>query len=356
MIMKRLFDLFYTTPCKTLLVVSMIICSWLMNAELMDMLNLYKQDSVALINVFVQGKSYDYQSSYFLRNEIETAIEDVLAYSMVYNRNADKSYVDTNVSGSEDYNETAARLRKLRNFRFAVVNHKTDIIISNIPALNGKSPEVTVRRYFGEEKNILIVRDAKTPYYESGTMSEYVEFVSEQAQKYSDDFDVYISFGDNLEFTNNSEGFSQRHSDALAVVASAFNTIAVYLGVLFVLFVTIVAVSGKREFGGKTYPSLNDRLPNDLTVLLYIVVYISMSALYENSIYMALRVTGPEDYWLSYSSEFYMARSDISMVIMIMVITAFCCALKRQIGCGTLITNTYIYKAIKNFKKSEPSA
>ncbi len=353
-IMKRYFNIFYTLPFKTFFVVLLILCSWFMNTELTNILSLYKQDKVALINVFIQGEDYNYESSYFLKNSIETAIEDVIEYSLVYNRKADKAYTQYDTTATQDYNALVSRLKSLENFRFAIVNHKTDIIVSNISALNGKSPEATVRQYFGEDENILIVRDAKTPIFESGTMSEYVEFVGNQAKKYPDDFDLYISFGNNLNFAGSGEVFSQRHFEVLSAVESILKSITAYLVVLFILFVSLITVSGKKEPGGKAYPSLNDRLPNDLTFLLYLIVYISMSALYENSLYMALRVTNKDDFWLIHSPEFYMVRSSISMVVMTSVITTFCCTVKRQLRCGTLLSNTYIYKIIKNYKKADP--
>ena len=352
--MKRFFNIFYTASFKAFLALLLVICSWLMNTQLTDLLEIYKQDRTALINVFIQGKDYEYESSYFLKDSIETAIEDVIEYSLVYNRKADKIYTQYDTSATEDYNSLIERLQSLKNFRFALVNHKTDIIVSNIPAIHGKTPALTVTRYFGDEENILIVRDARNPIYENGPMADYVDFVSETAKKYPDEFDLYISFGQNLDFAGDSETFSQRHLESLRYVRSATIDIAVFLFILFIIFISLITVSGKKEIGGKCSPVLHDRLPNDITALLYFIVYISMSALYENSLYMALRATASDDNWLTLSPEFYSVRSSVSMVIMVSIITAFCCTIKRQLRCGTLFSNTYIYKFIRNYKKAEP--
>ncbi len=362
--MKRLFNIFYTGTCKLILTVLLIVCSWLMNSEIVDVMRLYKQDSTAVTNVLLQWESYDYKSSYFLKDEIETAIEDILEYSLVYHRNDYKkpemSEKDAEReelyrrSIDKDYATITEHIEKLKNFRFAVVNHKTDTVVSNIALLNGSRSDVTVRRYFGEDKNILIVRDADTPYFESGTMSEYVEFVSELANKYTDNFDLYVSFGDNFEFAGDGEDFSHRHAQALNNISLNIKHTSAYLFVLFLIFVIMVSISGRREVGGKFYPALTDSLPNDLNIFLHVIVYISMSSLYDNSIYLALRVTNTEDYWLSFSPEYYMLRSDISMVIMICIITSFICLIKRQLGLGTLFSNTYINRLIKNFRNAEP--
>lgn len=427
LMIKRFLNIFFTTPSKAAVTALLIICSWLMNSEVVDILQLYRQDSTAVTNVLLQREDYDYKTSYFLTNEIETAIENVLEYSLNYHRN-DISKVDSSNEKSaaeaitylaesfvknqyystafinagfielipceesqshielagefftqsvcyeeirlkadnldlndfykratdEDYAAITGKLESYINFNFAVVNHNTNLIVSNIPSLNAKNSDVTVRRYFGEDKNLLIVRDAKTPFFESGTMSEYVEFVSEQAKKYGDNFDVYISFGNNLEFAGDGENYSLRHTEALGKIGSDLKNTVVFLSIMLVLFIIILRVAGRREVAGKCYMSLSDRLPNDLKFLLYLIIYISMSALYENSLYMALRTSFTEDYWLNFSPEYYMLRSDISMVIMICIITSFACTIKRQLRCGTVISNSYIYKIIKNFKSAEP--
>ncbi len=362
--MKRLFNIFYTYPCKFSLIVLLIVCSWLMNSEVVDVMRLYKQDSTAVTNVLLQRESYDYKTSYFLKSEIKTAVADVLEYSLVYHRN---DYKNPDMSAEEaklkelyrrsidkDYANIAEHLESLINFRFAVVNHKTDRVVSNMATLNGSGSDVTVRRYFGEDKNILIVRNANTPYFESGTMSDYVEFVSELANDYTDNFDLYVSFGNDFAFAGDGEEFSHRHAAALKSISLDVKHTSIYLLFLFLIFVIIVSVSGRRELGGKFYPALTDSLPNDLNAFLHVIVYISMSSLYENSIYLALRVTNTEDYWLSFSPEYYMVRSDISMVIMICIITSFSCLIKRQLGLGTLFSNTYISRLIKNFRNAEP--
>ncbi len=426
--MKRFLNIFFTMPSKIIATALLIICSWLMNSEVVDVLQLYRQDSTAVTNVLLQRENYDYKTSYFLTNEIQTAIESVLEYSLTYHRNdssktqeghnmnsveaiiylaesfvkndyyssafidagfivltpCEEGLSDIEIAGEfftqsvnydeirlhaesldfnefykratdEDYAAITSKLDSYENFTFALVNHNTDSIVSNIPSLNKKSSDITVRRYFGEDKSLLIVRDAKTPYFESGTMSQYVEFVSKQAKKYGDNFDLYISFGDNLEFAGDGDDFSHRHEEALGKISLALRNTIIFLFFMLWLFIIIVGVSGRRELGGKCYLSLSDRLPNDLKFLFHLIIYISMSALYENSLYMALRVSDSGDYWLSFSPEFYMVRSGISMVIMICIITAFACAVKRQLRCGTLISNSYIYRLIKNYKKAEPA-
>ena len=351
---KRFFNIFYTTHVKITLALILIICSWFMNSELTNFLHLYRQDRAALINVFMQGDDYDYKSSYFLTDAIETAISDVMEYSLVYNRKADFPYPEYGATATEEYNTLIERIQSYKSFRFAVVNHKTNIIISNIASLNGKGPEITVRRYFGEDKNLLIIRDVKNPFFENGPLIEYVDYASELATKYTDDFDIYLSFGDSLEFTGSSEYFSQKHDEALMQTKNVFKSIFAYLIALLIITLMLICVSGQKEAGGKIYRTLSDRLPNDLTFLLCFIMYISMSALYENSLYMALRSANNEDYWMQLTPEFYLIRSNISMVLMISLISFCLCALKRHIRCRTLMSNTYILKLINNFKKAEP--
>ena len=352
--MKRFLNIFYTTQSKALFIVLLIVCSWLMNTEFTEMLSIYRQDRAALINVFIQGNNFDFDSSYLLKNSVERAIEDVLEYTLVYNRKANIPYTKYDTFATEDYDALVDHLKALKNLKYAVVNHKTDIIVSNIPDLNGVSSGMPIKGFFTEEENLLIIRNAKSPIFSSDTMNEYAEYVSNTAKKYPDDFDLYMSFDDTMEFAGTREDFSQKHNKTLSAVNRIYKSSITYLVVIFIIFVSLVTVSGKREIGGKTYPSLTDKLLNDVKFLLHIIVYLSMSALYENSLYMALRITREEDYWFNFSADYYLFRSNLSMIVMVCIITAFVCTIKRQLRLGTLVSNTYIYKLVKNFKKAEP--
>lgn len=421
--MKKFVNIFYTMQGKTIVTILILVCAWLMNSGLTNIFSLYDEDRTAVKNVLMQADDFDYQSSYFLQDEIEKAITDVLEYSLSYHRNGDihesatisddaimylaegfvknktvnrifisESFIllteceedlseveidgkfytqrvnydkiyssDASVDFGEiykratddDYDKIVSHLNALNSFSFAVVNHKNHVIISNIPSLNGQAPGVSVRSFF-PEGNLLIVRDAKTPYSESGTMVEYVSFVGEQAKNYTDNFDLYISFGDNMEFAGDSEKFSQRHEAVHNEIKDNLFGIVIFLFVIIILFAILLTVAGRREKGGKVYPSLTDNLPNDINLLFCLVVIISMVALYENSINMFLRASDLEDYWFNLSPKYYLLRSHICIVVLFYDLTAFAGTLKRQIGCGTLISNTYIYRVIKNYKKAEP--
>lgn len=255
----------------------------------------------------------------------------------------------------EDYDRIVSHINRLNNFYFALVNHKTHMIVSNIDSLNGKSTDTAVRSYL-PSGNLLIVRNSRTPYSESGTMVEYVDFVKEKAKNYADNFDIYISFGENMEFAGDGEDFSLRHEEALLEIKESIKGILIFFAVIVFLFFILMKVSGKREVGGKTYSALTDRLPNDIYMLFCLVVFISMAALYENSLYMCVRVSVLEDYWLNLGPNHYLIRSNICMVIMVYTIVVFAGTIRRQIGCGTLFSNTYIYKLINNYKKSEPES
>lgn len=423
--MKRMLNAFYTAQVKAIIIILILSCAWLMNAELTDIFSLYNQDRTAVKNVLTQNDDYDYKTSRFLENEIETAITDVIEYSLVYHRNDNKQesakisveamiylaesfvrsktvskiFIDEGFivlkesqqsddtvkirdkffiqqvdydkiktsnesvdfdefykrATDDDYDRIVSHLNRLKDFQFAVVNHKTHTIVSNIPDLNGKGSDVAVRSHFSNE-NLMIVRNSKSPYSESGTMVQYVDFVSEKAKNYADNFDIYVSFGENMEFAGNGENFLERHELAFAEIKESVYGIIIFFAVIVVLFLILMLVTGKRELGGKTYCALTDRLPNDINILFSLVIFASMAALYENSLYLSLRAGVIEDYWLNLSPEYYLTRSNICMVIMIYDIVAVSCTVKRQIGCGTLLSNTYIYKVIKSYKKAEPPA
>lgn len=254
----------------------------------------------------------------------------------------------------EEYNAVVTHLESLENMRFALVNHDTNLIVSNIDGLDNTPSGTAVRPFFGEEKNLLIVHNSQSPYYENGTMSEYVAFVGETAKNYSDNFDLYISFGTDPVFTTGGEDFTQRHFSAYEAMLSITITSLIYLAAMFLLFFILLSTTGRHEFGGKCRPTLSDRLPNDLKLCLHLITYISLSVLYENSIYMAMKSTYIEDYWFNLSPEHFLIRSHICIAVNACLLCALFCTFKRQLSCGTLIKNTYIYRAVKNFRKAEP--
>lgn len=430
--MKKFINLFYTIGFKLFLFCLLIILSWLAGAKIIDITKLYVEDSTGVINVMFQHNKFEYESSIYLKNEIETTIENVIAYclefessdhpsndlttekeddfiytiihlaqSYVSNKVAVKSMIDsgyielTETDNPEDgveidgkyyiqkvneeeiinaynehkddfldqyrrlvddsYRETAEYLDSLKGVKYAVVNHKTDTIVSNIEEIDKKSNGTSIRSYFGNnDETLLIVRNAQNPFFEAGTMSDYVDHVNECAQNYKEDFDLYISFGDDFSFRNDVSYYENLHNQMYKKVVTHFSNMMILIAFAFIVVVLIFTLSGKSEKGGKIIPSTLDKLPNDIHLVLNSILYLSLSALYENSMYMLLRSSDIEtDYWLVFSPDFYATRANLCFVLIIYNIVAVICAVKRQYILGTIFTNTYIYKLISGFKKSD---
>lgn len=356
--MKRFFNYFYTTLSKTITVILIMIFVWLSSSNILNSTVFYNDDAVAVINVFRQWSHYDYSTSEFLDNEIKSAISDVLVYSLHFapTGNQEEDLAKYYQNGSIDqYRLVKEHLDSLQNFRFAVVNHDTDTVISNIEDLNGKTPDAAVRGYFGgNEKSLLIVHNARNPYYESGTMVDYVDYVRELSVNYADDFDLYVSFGENLSFAGDGENFRQRHATALEIVKASLFRAAVYALISLVLIALLVITSGKREIGGKTYLTISDKIPNDMMFVFFLIIFISMSVLFENSVYMIVRASSYDGVlWFTYSPEYYYIRANISLLILVFSVIISVCGLKRQAENQTLLTNTYLYKRISAYKNRD---
>lgn len=255
----------------------------------------------------------------------------------------------------EKYRHTADYLDSLKGVKYAVVNHDTDRIISNLEEIDSKSTGTAIRNYFGtNEETLLIVRNAKNPYFEVGTMSDYVEHVNECAMNYSEDFDLYISFGDSFVFRNDVSHYENLHNEMQSEISrKIFDTIMLIVITLFIMAI-IILLAGKSEKGGKIIPSALDKLPNDLHLILNLIIYFSVSGLYENTLYMLLKSMFVEvDYWLGSSPEFYSARANLCIVVISAVVLGTACTLKRQYRLGTLFTNTYIYRFIKSHRPAK---
>ncbi|MBQ8503145.1 MAG: hypothetical protein IJ491_02585 [Clostridia bacterium] len=357
--MKRFLNFFYTISFKILLFIVMLILSWFAGEKLLNIVDIYIEDPVGARNVVRQWNGFDYESSVYLESEIESTIENVLLYCLKYN--SDEEIPDPNDKkildyyrrmGNEGYRETAEYLDSLKNVSYAVVNHSSNKILSNIKAINGKSSGTAIRSFFGNvDKTTLIVRNAKNPYFEAGTMEDYVDFVSECAMNYSDDFDLYISFGNDFAFRYDVSHYENLYNETKQKTLAEMKKVLLFSVLCLLVMTLIFILSGKSEVNGKTIPSALDRLPNDIHFFADFVISLSLTALFENSIYMLFRSAFADgDYWLGISPEFYALRANVCIVAIGCIVLASACTIKRQHKMKTLFTNTYIYRIIKGYK------
>lgn len=426
--MKRFLNLFYTDTFKALLFITILVFSWLTSSCTLKTTEIYKDDPAAVMNVIVQRTDFDFPSSVLLEKEIDSAIKNVVSYSLDYHRNDDKIeetspydfayYIDMVVylantlvkdnvvhdtfiengfielipsrtkegsveidgkhyrqkvneerirsfaeyqkdviieyarrSMDSNYRNLAETIDSYKDFTFALVNHTTGKIVSNIENINTKSSSEPIRQYFGNNgSSLLIVRDAKNPYFESGTMKNYVSNVKKVASNYSDNFDLYISFPDNFEFSASEQDYAQRHIDTAKKMYHHINKAVVYLFIATVLFIILVFLAGKKEIGGKVYLSTFDKIPNDALILLYIIVIVCLFVLIDNSLYMIIKTTDYENYWFNRTPGYYVFRANATLTGAVITLIAFACTLKRQYKNKTLIKNTYIHRLITNYK------
>ena len=341
--MKWIPNLLYTIWAKIIIVLLAMFCMLQAGVCLADSTIMLREDPIAVRNAINQWDQYDFATSEFLKSEIEIAIDSVLQYSLYYRRDAVNE--DQNIVYADDnYREIANRLSSYENFDFAVINHATKKIISNIPEINYKDSSITVRKYFPSScETLLIVRDAHNPFYENGTMTAYNHYVSKLSERYNDNFDLYIYFGEDFSFVGDTDSFEQAHLKSFARLEKSSRLAFVYIAITAVLFLLLLSVTGRHEAGGKIYPGISDTLANDCKLTLFTMVIASMATLYKNSLYMALRVE-TVDFFRSYSSDFYILRSYMALLISSCIIMAACCTILRQYKLGTLFTNTYIYK------------
>ena len=347
--MKKFLNLFYTMWSKFIIVGILLALMLGTGMCFSETTVLYRENDTALRNVYVQWDNYDYLTSVYLSDAIEDAIDTVTEYSLYYHRDVtDKNQLIVNAD--DNYKLICKKLSEYKDFDFALVNHSVGRIVSDIEDICYKDTGTDVRSFFkGDEENMLIIRDAHNPCFESGTVTEYTEYIRELAEAYDDDFDIYIDFGEDFSFASELEDYEALHNRFLSRVRNVTLMSAVYILAAAFFTVILILVSGKTEPGGKVYPGLSDRLPNDLKFLLYAVVLVSMVTLYKNSLYMALR-TDAYEMWLPLSAEFYIFRSHIVILINACVLLSTACTIKRQYRLGTLFTNTYIFQLF--FRKS----
>ena len=364
--MSKFCNLFYTFTFKVILFILITVFSCFSGSYILQAFDLYFEDSVSYTNVMIQGKHFEYESSEYVRSEVETAIDNIISFYFDYmdeNEKKSLSYFgrrDIPLESyahviKDDYKQSLAYLDSLEDVSFAIVNHNSKTIFSNIISLDGKSSGTNVRPFFGNnDSTVLIVRNAKNPYYEKGTMSEYVDYVSEGAAAHSDNFDLYICFGDDLLFRFDADHYEKLHTVMKEKIIEICNPMILFSLLTIAALSLMTILSGKSEKGGKISPAALDRIPNDLRFALHIIILISLVTVFDDYIYMLqLGFRSGGDYFLGISPDFYKTIANICIVVMIYIILAMSCTIKRQSKLGTLFRNTYVYKFSSTlFKKN----
>ena len=297
------------------------------------------------MNVLRQKGDFNFEESVYVEAAVEQAIDEVIFFALSSN---------TNII---EYSCVSEKLKEYDGFSFAVVNHSTNKIISSIEEINGEMSDISIRPYFtGNERYLLMVRNAKSPSFENGTMIDYVSTVAEYTNKYSDNFDLYIYFGDDFSFMGDKTQYEERNASMIQKVGDTLNWAFIFILIAFTAFIILFCLVGKKEFGGKQYLNSLDRLPNDLLILMYCIIIGCTFSIYRNSLYMLIKTTFHETYWLNHTTEFYIIRANFCLVALSLTLMMLFFTLKRQIKNKSLFKNTYVYSVILKlplFKRQE---
>lgn len=357
--MKNFRSLFFTVPAKIIYSVILIILSALIGDCQTAYFDYYAEDSISFKNAMTQIDSFNYETSQYFKNTVITTVEDVVKLSMdypeVFEKDADEKQLLNyyNSIGNSTFNEIYRNLSSMKGFRFALVNHSKKTIRSNIAEINQKSSACNVRKFFGKEgAGLLIARSCHNPYFSSDSLFiVFADDIRETAQKYDDDFDLYISFGNEESFEENRNHCEQLHFTMRRKIEKLNNSVAVYCALTVLIILILMTVTGKQEPKGKTCPTVMNRLPNDLILLLYGIVLICLSTLYRTAITMLMSHGNElDEFWFTHSRDFYSNRVEFCIVLFICIATNLLGILKRQYKMGLLFKNSYIYDFIKNAK------
>ena len=349
-LMKKYSNLFYTRAFKCILLAFITAITWCTSGYITDMFILQVTNRSAVKNVFTQPFSFDYDTSEYKQQEIENTIDCVMDYSLNYSRafspDEGSSYekFDYYMSlGSSKYKSTVEYLKSLKGVNFAVVNHSTDRIVSNISEIQGSSAGTEIRHLFASETHpFIIIRNCSNPYYEQGSLPGYVDHVREKASEYTDNCDLYLSFSEGLLFREDAGYYENMHREISGKVFSLAKKILILSFASFICILTLIKVSGRAEKNGKIIASLTDQLPTDMIIVFEISVIASAVALYNTSLYMIYKTSTIEDYGIGFRPQTYAFRADVTLVIIVYFLCALLCKIKRQKSLGTLYSGSYI--------------
>ena len=124
--MKRFLSFFYTDSFKGFLLILIVLFSVFSSHYTLQTAFLYNEDAEAFGNVMRQRNEFNFETSYFVDTAVKKAIAHVLCVTL-----SDKQ-------ASQEYKEAKKAMTAYKDFRYAVVNLKSNTISSNIKELNVK--------------------------------------------------------------------------------------------------------------------------------------------------------------------------------------------------------------------------
>lgn len=362
--MKSFRSLFFTVPAKIIFSLILAVLSFFIAECQIAYFDYYAEDSVSFMNAMAQHDSFNYETSRYFKDTVKNTVRDVVKLSMDFPEAFENDLDETELLnyyssiGNSSFAEICSNLSSLKGFRFAVVNHGKRKIYSNIDAINGKSSAENIQQYFGRPgKNLLIARSCKNPYFATDTFIDFAGAIRETAQRYNDDFDLYIYFGSTESYNEEAKRCEKLHFSMRRKIEKLNNTVAVSGAATLLVILLLMTVTGKHEPGGKTYPTVMNRLPNDLILLLYGIVLLCLSSLYRTAISMIMSYGNElDELWFAHSRDFYANRVKFCIVLFICIATNLFGILKRQYKMGQLFRNTYLYGLIENARKMKGKA
>lgn len=362
--MKSFFSIFFTMPVKGFFFISIFVLSLFFSQCSIDYFSLYSKDRDSFVNVITQGDSFNYESSHYFKRTVETTVEEIMELCFEYEEIFDGSKNENSLLshfgniGDLHFAEIHNHLSSMEGFHFALVNHTKGKIYSDIQDLNGTYSIKSVKRFFSSQgPNQFTVHTCQNPYFATNNFISFAEFIRKTAAEYEDSFDLYITFGSEEYFNQTKNECEQLHKAMRQRMEKLNNTALIYVLAIALAAAAMLCVTGKQEPGGKTYPTVINKLPNDFIALLYGIVLVCQISLYRTTLSMLISHGNELDtFWFTHSSNFYVTRVRFCTVVFICAATNLLCILKREYKMGLLIKNTYIYSIVtmlKNKKKSD---
>ncbi len=248
----------------------------------------------------------------------------------------------------EDYNAVVEYLENMNSVHFAVFDREKNRLVSNITV----STNEEAQKYFSSLKNCLMVFNSKSPYYVPGSLQELFPVVQELSDEYEKNFDFFVAFSGGIVFNDECKNIENEYHQVFSVVSRRLAAAAILGAFGLFLAVVLFCLSGRREYNGGTKYALADRLPNDLHILVHLLIAASMLILTENSVYLILN-PHLNTTWLTLSPGYLMLRAEVCIVIFVLFMLAAICCVKRHVLHKTLFSNTVIFKVISVFKRDK---
>lgn len=282
----------------------------------------------------------EYIANGFVSKSADGYIINKAAIESYYQKQRDE-LIESHKRIDDGYRAATDTINSLRSVSYAVFDRTGDRIITS----ENVSDIEQAQKLFSSKENTLMVFDSRNPYFVHGSLDDMSGIVEEIEKNYPQDFDIFVSFPEDMIFNSDCEKIESKYNGIYHAVSGHLTVAVIVAAAGLALTVLLLCLSGRRERAGAPKYALTDRLPNVLHIFMHLTIAVSTTLLVKDSVYLILNPHLNTE-WLTIRPDFFVLRAEVCATLSVLFMLAAICCVKRHLLHKTLFKNTLIYKAI----------